>query len=671
VRPIEALAALLRSLGIPPQQIPTNETQAAALYRTTLAYRRILIVLDNACSVNQIRPLLPGSPSCLVLITSRDNLTGLVARDGAVRITLDVLPPEDARSLLAGLMGEKRAAADPGAVNDLTRACANLPLALRIAAELVAARPATPLADLVAELSDRQRRLELLDSWDDPQTTVKTVFSWSIQHLSPDALRTFRLLGLHPGPDIDTYATAALVDTSVEQAHRTLDMLSRAHLAHPTAAERYGMHDLLRAYASHLAATQEADEQRRAAMKRLLGYYLAAAAGAMDKLYPAESHRLPPIAAPTTPTRDLADPDAAITLLVTELPCLVAMAACTARSCPTYAIRLSATLYRYLDGGSYIDALAVHDYASAAAQATGDQVGQARALRSLGIINGRVGRYQLGSDQLQQALSLFRQVGDLTGAALVLNNLGNVEERLGRYRSAAGYLQEALKFFQQEGDHLNEALALNSLGNVDRRLGEYRNATDHHQRALALFRRAGDRAREASALNALGALEEQLGNYRSAADYLERALALARQLRHSLGEASVLEGLGSVNIRLGRLEKATDYLQQALALFRKIGDRAGQAWALNGLGEATLAAGKADDALAHHTAALQVAKRATTRDQQARAHTGLGQYHEALGDATLANDHYRQAINLYTDLDMPEAEEVRRQLAGLRHRSRR
>lgn len=304
VSPADALAGFLTSLGLPGQEIPVDLPDRIARYRTEVAGRRMLIVLDNAVGVEQIRPLLPGSNTCTVVVTSRDRMAGLVAVDGAHRTDLDLLPLLDAITLLRRLIGS-RIDTELDAAAKLANQCARLPLALRIAAELAASRPTVRLADLVTEMDDQHRRLELLDVDDDPHAAVTNVFSWSIQHLPPEVARTFRLLGLHHGPDLDPYATAALTGTSLAQSQHALDLLVRAHLVHPTSSGRYGLHDLLRAYASQLTATQDEPEQRQATLNRLFDYYVATAAAAMDGWHPAEAGRRPRIPALTTPQPDL------------------------------------------------------------------------------------------------------------------------------------------------------------------------------------------------------------------------------------------------------------------------------------------------------------------------------------------------------------------------------
>jgi hypothetical protein len=260
------LAGFLRSLGVPESGIPADQTERAAWFRSLLAGQRVLVVLDNARSAEQVRPLLPATPGCTAIVTSRDSLAGLVVRDGAQRVDLDLLPLTDAVRLLRSLIGD-RVEADPAAAQTLAVQCACLPLALCGAAELAAARPAAPLANLVWQLGDRHQRLDLLDGGGDPRTAVRGVFSWSYRHLDCDSARAFRLLGLHPGTDIEPCAGAALMGTTVAHARRLLTSLARAHLIRPVGPARYAMHDLLRVYAAELAAACDSD--CREALRRL------------------------------------------------------------------------------------------------------------------------------------------------------------------------------------------------------------------------------------------------------------------------------------------------------------------------------------------------------------------------------------------------------------------
>jgi transcriptional regulator with XRE-family HTH domain/tetratricopeptide (TPR) repeat protein len=407
----EALTAFLRTLGVPDRDIPPGEDERAARYRSLLAGRRMLIVLDNARDAGQVRPLLPGTPGCVAVVTSRDRLAGLVARDGARRLELDVLPLHDAVRLLRTLIGG-RVDAEPAAAAVLAAHCCRLPLAVRMAAELAVGRPGASLASLAAELADQQR-LDLLDAGGDPGTAVRAVFSWSVRHLGSDAVRAFRLVGVHPGPDLDACAAAALTGTSLDHAWRLLDRLTRAHLIEGPRAGRYAMHDLLSEYARELAADDGGDEQR-AALTRLLDYYLHAAAAAMDALRRAERGQRPESVAATADVTWPTEPDSARAWLAAELPSLVAAVAyAAAHGWDEHAIRLAATIFRYLDPSGHLsEAAAIHESARSAARPSGDVAAEARALDNLAAAELRQRRDQDAARHLRQALSLGRRMGD-------------------------------------------------------------------------------------------------------------------------------------------------------------------------------------------------------------------------------------------------------------------
>jgi len=626
VLPADALAGFLRALGMAGQDVPPGEDERAAAYRSLLNGRRVLVVLDNAASVEQVRPLLPGCPSCLVIVTSRDSLAGLVARHGARRLNLDILPLDDAIGLMRALIGA-RVGAEPRAAAALAGQCARLPLALRVAAELAAANSGSRLGELASELADEQRRLDLLDAGGDGRTAVRGVFSWSYRHLPADAARAFRLAGLHLGPHFDAYAIAALTAVTATQARDVLALLARAHLVHPAGTGRHGMHDLLRVYAGQLAAEQDSAAARDAALASLYDYYLGTAASAMDALVPAERHYRPRVPPVRTPAPPVASPDEARGWLDAERATLAAMAVHTAmRGAPDYATRLAATMYRYLEtGGHYADAVTMHSHARHAARLLGDRAAEATALTNLGIISWRQGRYQQAAGYHQQALAASAEIADQMGEAIAVANLGAVYERQGRYERAASCHQQALALFRETGDRSGEARALGNLGSVAGRQGHYEQAVSRYQQALAVFRESGDQ----------------------------------------IGEASALPDLGVAYQRQGRYEQAFGCYHQALALFRVSGDRTGEAEALNGVGEILLSTGRPDEARVEHTAALALASQIGDRYEQARAHSGLGAVLHAIGDVCLAQHHRQRALGLYAELGAFEADDVCVRLAAL------
>jgi DNA-binding SARP family transcriptional activator/Tfp pilus assembly protein PilF len=665
---MDALAGFLTALGVPEQDIPLEPDKRAARYRTEVSGRRMLIVLDNASSAEHVRPLLPGTPSCAVVVTSRDSLAGLVVLHGAHRLDLDLLQPANAQALVRRLVGA-RAEAEPAAVAVLADRCARLPLALRLAAELVISRPASAIRDLADELADEQRRLDLLDAGGDPRAAVAAVFSWSMRHLPPEAAATFRRLGLHPGPDLDAYATAALTGSDVASAARMLDRLTRAHLVHPTTAGRYGMHDLLRAYATALTTEEEPESVRAAALCRLCDYYLAAAAAAVDGLYPADvsrEHHPPP---PAMPIPDLNDLDAARTWLDTERPTLIRVAAhADAHGWPTYTIRLSIVLRRYLDSGHHIDALTLHGYAHRATLRTGDVAAQARVLQDIGTAHLRLARYVIAAEHLRQSLALSQQADDHTCQARALGALGIVNAQLGQREAAIEHFELALALFRQTGDQTGEANALNNLGIVAGQIGRHESAIAHFELALILFRQTGDQIAEANTLNNLGLLDQRMGHYASAVARHEQALDLFRRLGARSNEAKALDHLGIAHLRIGQPDQGIAYLNEALTISRAIGDRVGEAWVLNGLGEADQANDRPTEAIAQHSAALRIAIDIKDPDQRARAHAGLGQAHRTLADHAEALRHYETALNIYTELNSPEADAVQVALASIADR---
>ena len=408
----DALAGFLAALGVRGPDLPLDLEGRAARYRTETAGRRMLVVLDNASSLEQVRPLLPGTSTCTVVITSRDSLAGLVAVDGARRLELGLLPPGDAVTLLRRLVGA-RVDAEPLAAATLAEQCGRLPLALRIAAELVNGRPHGTLAELADEFADERRRLDLLDGGD-PHGAVRAVLSCS--DLPADATTAFRLLGLHPAPDFDRYAVAALAGVGMPEADRAIDTLVRANLLHRIGPDRYGLHDLLRAYAADLARTQLTEPVRRAALTRLFDGVLATAGTAVDVLFPAERHRRPQLEATALPGPPVATPAAARAWLDAERQVLVALATHTADSgWPTHATRLSAVLYRYLACGHHSEAVAIHGAAHRAALTLDDRRAQATALRGLGTVHLFTGRYGPAAEFYERARDLYRSVADPGG----------------------------------------------------------------------------------------------------------------------------------------------------------------------------------------------------------------------------------------------------------------
>jgi DNA-binding SARP family transcriptional activator len=567
-----ALAGFLRALGGPGEQIPPESDERAARYRSLLAGRRMLIVLDNARTVEQVRPLLPGDSACAVVVTSRDALAGLIARDGAARLELDLLPLEDALALLRELIGD-RAAADPEATRRLAACCARLPLALRVAAELAHARATVPLAILASELEVEQDRLDLLSAGGDARTDVRAVFSWSYRHLDAAAARAFRLAGLHPGPDFEVCAAAALTGTTPARAARLLSQLARAHLIQPAASGRAGLHNLLRGYARELSAAQDSEEERRAALTRLFDYYQHGAGIAVSTLYPAERHPRPVTSRPASPVPPVTSRTSARAWLDAELASLIAVASHAAdHDWPHHATRLSRTLFRHLDAtGRFAEARIIHRHAVRAARLAADPAAEVTALIGLGLACVQQRRPQEADASYERALTLSRATGDADGQARALNYLAMRAVDRGSYQEAAGKLAQALAVFRSIGERSGAAHALSNLGVVRWRQGHYRVAADYQGQALALFGELNDQHAQSMVLSRLGLVNAQEGNYVQAERQLRQALTCFRELGSRSGEAEVLSRLGELFLATDRIADARASYTAALAICTEIG----------------------------------------------------------------------------------------------------
>ena len=660
----EALAGFLRALGVAGRDVPPLEAESAARYRTLLAGRRMLVVLDNAHDAGQVRPLLPGGPGCLALVTSRSQLAGLAAREGAYLLTLDLLTEVEARQLLAQRLGAARLDAEPEAATQLIRLCALLPLALAIAAARASARLQLSLGALSAELNDAGRRLDALETGDAPGS-VRAVFSWSVRCLPAAPATMFRLLGLHPGPDITIPAAASLAGMPLSGARRALRELVDAHLITEHAPDRFTVHDLLRAYAAELADGQETKQSRRTALTRLFDYYLAAAAAAMDALLPAERNRRPRAPLPDTLAQPVGSAAAAEAWLGADRATLVAVACFAAEhGWPGHATRLAETLFRYLDrGGHHCDAHAVHSSALHAACQVGDRLAQADSLRHLGAGAWWQSHYAEAEDHFRRALGLYCAAGDQLGEAKTLDNLGLVLSSQGYYEQAITFRGQALAIFQQQADLLGQARTLDNLGAVLQECGRYEEAARNHEQARMLFHQLGDQIAAAMALDNLGTVLYRQGHYQQAAHHHRQAIAALGAVGHRNGKAEALDNLGCALRALGALQEAAACHQHALGLFRELGNRSGEAHALNNLGEAMTLAD--NDGWKLHDQALAVATQIGSRVERARAHHAIGQSLYAAGQASKAQDHLRSALILYTEIGVPDADEVQATLENI------
>ncbi|MFF0740470.1 BTAD domain-containing putative transcriptional regulator [Streptomyces sp. NPDC004111] len=569
VSPEEAVRGFVSALGVPPAHIPAGLEAQTGLFRSLMADRRVLILLDNARDADQVRPLLPGAPGSLTLVTSRNRLTSLAVAEGAQLLAVDLLTPGQARDLLTGRLGVRRVEAEPGAVEEIVARCAGLPLALAVVAARAAAQPRFPLALLAEELRRDGSRLDALDGGD-PASQVRAVFSWSYRALGPDAARMFRLLGLHPGPDVAAPAAGAVAHVTRGHARAVLAELTRAHLLTEHVPGRHAFHDLLRAYAVELAHAQDRDRDRREATHRMLDHYLHTARTADALLTPQPNPIALPPARPGAAPQEPADHQESLAWFTAEHRVLVAaLEQARAAGFAAHAWRLASTLTTFLDRQGYWQTLAaVQTTALEAARCQGDAAGQADAHRGLGLAHDRLDRPEDAHTHYLLALDLFSGLGNRTGQA-------RTHQHLARMCESRGQRQEAL---------------------------------EHAHHSLEHYRAAGDPAGQSAALNHIGWILAQLGDHQQALDHCRRALDLAQRVCDLNGQAHIWDSLGYIRRRLGQYDRAVGHYRQALALFHQTGDRHSEAAGLACLGETHRVATHTDAAHEAWTRALEITR---------------------------------------------------------------
>jgi tetratricopeptide (TPR) repeat protein len=565
--PAQAVRGFLDALEVSPHRIPADLEAQVGLYRSMIAGKRILVVLDNARNAEQVRPLLPGTPTALVVVTSRDQLTSLIAAQGAYPVNLDVLSTAEARQLLARRLGASRAMAEPAAVDQIISACARLPLALAIAAAR-AQRADLPLAALASELSDAHDRLDALDAGE-IGSQVRAVFSWSYTALSPPAARLFRLLSLHPGPDFSVPAAASMTGHPLPHAHRLLTELARVSMLVEHIPGRYSCHDLLRAYATELSHREESEDQRRTAITRLLDHY-SQTADMADRLL--DPHRSPvplPLATPVGASPEhLADHIQAMAWLTTE-----------------HAVLLACLRH---------------------AQRAGYDTQTWQLARGLDTFLGRQGYWHDQASAWQAALPAAARLGVPAGQAVAHRQVARAFLRFGRYPEAHGHYLEALELYSRAEDRIGQANTELGIAYICEREGRPHQALDRAQRALTLYTSAQHRQGQARSLNALGWYHSSLGDHAQALTFCQRGLAILQQLGDRPGEAVTWDSLGYAYHHLGRQDEAADCYAQALALCRDLGDRYYETIVLTHLGEISESANDLDAARSEWEEALNI-----------------------------------------------------------------
>ncbi|WP_052685271.1 AfsR/SARP family transcriptional regulator [Lentzea aerocolonigenes] len=651
-----ALELMLLALGVPGEQIPPDAEAMASLYRTALAGKRVLVFLDNAASAEQVRVLLPGQPGCLVLVTSRDQLGGLVAMDGARRIALDVLTDRDSAALLSRLLGAERASAEPVAIARLARLCGGLPLALRIAAANLDDRP---LGEQTEELADD--RLGRLVVEGDPLAVVEVHFYNSYRKLTDDERRMFHAFGWLPGSDAGVEAAAASTGSTVDESRDLLSRLVYQHLVDEHRPGRYTCHDLLREYAARSAPENE----RAVARHRVYDWYLNTADVAMDRVDP--PRRKFGDSVPTDLTPHLAGYQQAMAWLETErLNLAEVVATATAHGLPGHAWRIPQALHRFYNIRGYThDWLATHSVALEAARADGNPAGQVETLFNLATALRRVGRLAEAHDNCVAAVDLARRVGDRRGEAFALGTLGVVNWRIGRNTESAAALRSAISLHRELGNIQALANTLGNLGVIEEESGHRLEAIKLYEEALERLNAVGHNVGQAVVLANIANLHERLGQYHEALDHHQQALVLNRENSDRQGEAAVLTNLGTTYCCLADYPAAFEHHRQALDLARDMGNLDQESQIHNFIGDTYYATKQYDNAVTSHQRALDLATTTGSRLMQAHAHRGIARALHARGEHDAACPHWQIALSLYANAGVEHGALLRAEIAGL------
>ncbi|MBW8817751.1 MAG: tetratricopeptide repeat protein [Streptomyces sp.] len=658
----QALDGFLRALGVPPGLIPADLEQRSALYRSLLSARRMLVVLDNAATVGQVRPLLPGTVGCLVVVTSRSRMSGLVARDGALRLTLDMLAEPDAIALVRTVTSGYRGEEDPEELAELVRLCARLPLALRIAAERAASRPRMQLGELISDLRDESGLWGALTAdANDEADAVRTVFAWSYRALTEETGRLFRRLGLHPGPEFGVQAAAAVAGTTVGQVRILLDDLVGAYLIEDTPHGRYQLHDLLRAYATDQAVHEESAEDLDRIRVRALSWYLHSAAAAQSLISPQ------PRSVPLDPVEDgvspmvFADYAAALSWYETEKANLVAATRTAAATGHHRTAWQFAAVLRdlYMDLNPFDDWLATARIGIASARAVGDRFGEAEALESMAMVLTQSNKADAGIEHYLAAVAARQEVGDRLGEAETVNRLGLAYLRRRRLRDAQACFDLSARSHEDLGDSWRANLVRGNLALVHAELLELSEASALLEQVLAFYRRQEDLGRISSVLRTQSIVQRELGQYASALESVEEAVAIERDRESSAREAFWLLDLGKILLADGRPTEALPPFHRAATIQRQLGDRSREAMAWDGTGEAYRMLGQLDEAIDFHRRAAAAQRElddhwllALSLDNLAAAQAGAGLREEA-------EQHWQEALRLLTAYGDPAADRVR------------
>jgi tetratricopeptide (TPR) repeat protein/transcriptional regulator with XRE-family HTH domain len=670
LEPASVLVRFLRALGLDGSSIPDDLEERAERYRMLLADRRMLVVLDNAAGEAQVRPLMPGSPTCGVLVTSRARLTGL---EGVQLLDLDVLPPQAAVELLARVAGPARITAEPEPAAAIVGYCGRLPLAIRIAGARLAALPAWSLARLAERLADERRRLDELTAGD---LEVRASIALSYRALSEQQQRVFRRLGLLEAPDFPAWVAAALLDLQPSRGEELVDGLVDAQLLEVAGEDaagqlRYRFHDLLRVYARERAAAEDPSHDQDAALARAWGGWLALAEAA-DRRLPSPTVGVAHGAAPRWPSTaphgdggaaSVAPADPLAWFEAERVALVTAVAQAANRGVEELAWDLAGLLLGFLSVRNHLDDWRwTHEVALAAAERGGDRRGQAYMLRGLGQFSIECDDLQTASARLEQALALFDTLDDRYGWAHTLLTCGYVDRLRGHPERALACFQRALEALTACGDQLGQAYARWNFGLAYHEQGRLVDARVNLEQALHGFQATGHRHFEAWVLRSLGLLDQHEGQPEPARACLQAALRLLTSLGDRFGQALVLEGLGEL---ASDRAQGKGLLAEALRLSRELNNRFAEArvlWSLGGLHHADGQLQEAEQCL---QAALGIWQELGIPLWQARTLDRLGAVQADAGQLQAAQAAWRQALVLFDQLGAPEAQAVAQRLPSV------
>jgi tetratricopeptide (TPR) repeat protein len=701
--PDQVLGDFLHVLGLEGAAIPSDSEARMQLYRSRLADRRVLVLLDNARDEAQVRPLLPGSSACPVIVTSRSPLAGL---EGARFVPLGVLESDQALELLAKVVGAERVAAEHEAAQRIVKLCGCLPLAVRIAGAKLASRPHWRLARLADRLADEQRRLDELRAGD---LEVRSSFMLSYEGLSEEEQRAFRLLGLLDAPDFAVWVAAALLDRSPVDAEALIDRLVDAQLVQglgedATGQMRYRLHDLLRDFAREHLRSEETPQDRKAVLGRLLGAYLAVAEEAEALLEPGSLRKIEGGTAGRWPSGT-----SALSALGLHAPLawFVAERANTViiqkqaydAEAWEFAWEIAGCLVTFFErGGYWTDWRHTHELALAAARRAGNRRGEAETLRNLGVVYRNLGHWDDAIGCFNKSAEILREIRDSRGEARSVGEIGNVYRDQGRWDDAEGYFRRSLIALRQADDRIWEAYILRVLGIVYRYQGRWEDAMACYSQCLPFFRELGNRRWEAYTLSEIGILHRDQGHWHDAVEHFNQSLEIFRDVGDRLWEAYTIRSLGDLYRDQRRWDDAITCFNQCLPVFRDVGDRVWEAYTLRSLGIAYRGKGRWDDAMtclnqslrtfgdlsderweartlhslgevhtdlgrweeafAAFQRSLEVFRRLDDRLWEARTLASLGRAHESSGDPTNARAAWRDALTTYRSIHSPEAAQV-------------